>query len=192
MAVPPWPRWIGRVSRLSGSLTGLLRHAERVELIAVRIAEIGGVEPAATHTWRTFVAAAVGEREGVKAVDLRLVLRFEGDHHAIADGGQIAVVRLYGANARAAARRAQGNVAVVFHHPRGAEFFGDGVIEARRARQVVGADGNVPDHAALPRLRLATSGTLEEQRVPYKCSQASSSHASAVPSSCGASTSRTR
>src|SRR5688500_7142449 len=122
MAVPPWPRWIGRVSRLSGSLTGLLRHAERVALIAVRIAEIGGVKPAAARARRALVAAAVGQRERVQPVDLRLVLRFERDHHAVADRGCVAVVRLDRAEARAAARRPPGNVAIVLHHSTGAEL----------------------------------------------------------------------
>src|SRR6188508_472819 len=83
IAVAPVPRWMGRSSRRSGSRIVGFRttfgHAESVELVTVRIAEVGGVEPAAAHPGRTLVAAAVRQRQRVHAVDLRIVPGLERD-----------------------------------------------------------------------------------------------------------------
>src|SRR6478736_6420331 len=116
-AVAPLPRWIGNVSseRPPPSLTVGSRPAEGVELVAVGIAEIGRVKAAAAPARRAFVAAAVGERDGVKAVHLRRVLGLERNHRAVADRGGVAVERPGHRDARAAASDAPGDVRVAFH-----------------------------------------------------------------------------
>src|SRR6185295_114399 len=91
-------------------------HHERIELVAVEIAEIGGVEATfAARAGRALVSAAERQRQLVDAVDLRLVLRRERDHDAIADGLRLAVERRCDAETGAAAGRAPRNEGVRLH-----------------------------------------------------------------------------
>src|SRR4051812_4847566 len=84
----PWGliAWSPGPSRCS-----LFRHDERVELVAVRIAEVTGVKASATVARCALVLAAIGERDVVKPVDLVFVLGRKRDHDAVADRRRIAV-----------------------------------------------------------------------------------------------------
>src|SRR5690606_33968447 len=117
-AVAPRPRWMGWVYSFSGA-SGIvrLRHAVGLELVAVRVAEIGGVEAAAAHARQAFARTAAGERDGVEPVDLPLVLRHERDHRAVADAGRIAVEGMHRADSRTATGCAPRDIAFAFHHP---------------------------------------------------------------------------
>jgi hypothetical protein len=48
------------------------------------------------------------------------------------------------------ARRAPGDEIVELHHAADPQFGGDGIIESRRPRQIVGAHGDIADHLASP------------------------------------------
>src|SRR5260221_10503037 len=65
-------------------------HQKRVQLVAVGVAEIAGVEAAAAVAGRSFVLAAIGKRDVVQPLYLRFVLRLQSDHHAVADTCRIA------------------------------------------------------------------------------------------------------
>src|ERR1700755_3240130 len=80
-----------------------LRHAEGVELVAVGVPEIGGVEAAAAITGWALVLGAHGHRQLVDAVDLSGVFCGQGRHDAVADCRSVAVERLGQADSRAAA-----------------------------------------------------------------------------------------
>src|SRR3546814_2485302 len=78
-----------------------LSHHEGVELVPVRVAEIGGVKALAPKSRRALVAAAVGQRDIVKPLHLGLIRGGERDHHAIADARRLAVERAGQADAGA-------------------------------------------------------------------------------------------
>src|SRR5690606_31127366 len=81
------------------------REAERVQLVAVRVAEIRGVEIAEAQARRAFVLGAELERALVDPLHgLRRVAR-ERDHRAVADARGLAVVRLADGEARASLAR---------------------------------------------------------------------------------------
>src|SRR5947209_18864441 len=85
------------------------------------------------------------------AVDLRLVLRRDRRHDAVADGCGIAVMRLHEADAGAAAGRAPGDRALVFHEAADAELLGERIVEFRGTREIVRAKRDIPDHQLLPK-----------------------------------------
>src|SRR5262245_30601449 len=72
----------------------VLADEEGVQLVAVEIAEVAGVEAVAALARRAFVGAAELERLLVDRVDLLLARRGERDHHAVADRCGLAVERL--------------------------------------------------------------------------------------------------
>src|SRR5205085_12344781 len=79
-------------------------HHEGVELVTVGIAEVAGIEAAATVPRSALVGAAVAQRDIVERLTLRLVARLEGNHDAFADARCVPVERLGVADARAASR----------------------------------------------------------------------------------------
>src|SRR5581483_9866746 len=122
-------------------------HHESIELVAVEIAKVAGIEAAiAARPGRAFVGATERQRELVDAVDLRLVLCGERHHHAIADGLRLAVKRLGDAEAGAAAGRAPGNESLGFHEALDAHLHGDLVVERGGSFHILGAQSDVADH----------------------------------------------
>src|SRR5690349_9937782 len=81
-----------KAPRLPGGLSSA--HEERVQLVAVEVAEVAGVEVVAARAGLAFVGAAERQRLLVDRIDLFLRLGCERDHHAVADRGLLAVVRL--------------------------------------------------------------------------------------------------
>src|SRR5262249_7697619 len=59
-------------------------HHEGIELVAVGIAEIAGIELRAALTGRALAGAAERQRKLMDTVNLLLVLGAEGGHHAVA------------------------------------------------------------------------------------------------------------
>src|SRR5579862_5410112 len=73
------------------SMRSVLHH-EGIELVAVGVAEIGGIELRAAVAGRALVGGAERERELVDAIDLLLVLGGERRHYAIARRHRLAVM----------------------------------------------------------------------------------------------------
>jgi hypothetical protein len=86
----------------------------------------------------------------VKPVNLILVLRFERDHHAIADCRRLSVEWLGKADPCPASGFAPGNECLEFHHSPDAHFSGDRIIKLRSARQVAGSQRYISDHDSSP------------------------------------------
>src|SRR5205085_563484 len=124
----------------------LALHQEGVELVAVGIAEIAGIEAAPTVARRTFALAAIGKRNVVQPLHLSFVAGLECDHHAIADARRTAVKRPGDANARAASGLAPGDELFVVHHPPDAELAAQSIVELGRLLTVVGAERHIADH----------------------------------------------
>src|SRR5260370_143936 len=76
----------GALARNATEVNGKSANHEGVELVAVGVAEIGGVELRAALSRGTFAAAAERQCELVNAIALLLVPGAEGRHHAVADG----------------------------------------------------------------------------------------------------------
>src|SRR5690349_25036160 len=88
-------------------------HHEGVELVAVGIAEIGGIELRAALAGRTLAGGAERQRELVDAVNLLLVLGAEGGHYAVASCHRLAVEGQADPETGALALAAPGDQAVV-------------------------------------------------------------------------------
>src|SRR5947207_3384426 len=136
-------------------------HHEGVELVAFGITEIGGVELFTAMSGRTFAFGAERKRELVDAIDLGLVFRPECRHHAVADRHRLAVIGKCHAEARAAARTAPGDEAVVCHEPAHAQLAANLVIELTSLFQIIGADGDVTDHDFPPFEFFKDGGVLQ-------------------------------
>src|SRR5262252_1434412 len=78
-------REIGGVAAATPPGEEKLAHEERVQLVAVEIAEVAGVEARAARAGRAFVLAAEGERFLVEGVHLLLARGGERDHDAVPD-----------------------------------------------------------------------------------------------------------
>src|SRR5579884_2855738 len=92
-------------------------HDKGIQLIPVGIAEIAGVDAAAAVAGRTLVTAAVGERDVIQPLDLRIVSRRQRDHDAVAHGRGITIERPGDADPGSASRLAPGDELLVLHHP---------------------------------------------------------------------------
>src|SRR5258707_15130727 len=121
-------------------------HHEGVELVAVGIAEIGGVEIFIALPGGAFAAAAERQSELVDAVDISLFLRRECRHHAVADRHRLAVIGKRDAESGAAARPAPGDEMIVGHEPSHAQFAANLVIKRSSLLQIAGAYRDVTDH----------------------------------------------
>src|SRR3954451_17267087 len=83
-------------------------------------------------------------------VDLRLVLRRNRRHDAIADCSGVAVMWLHQGDARAAAWRAPRDHAFVFHEAPDPALLGDRIVELRGTREIVRAERHVTNHRSPP------------------------------------------
>src|ERR1700722_4495181 len=115
------------------------------------MSEIRSVKSATTRSRRTFVPGAEADGQLVNAVDMSLVARSKGNHHAIADTGRLAVVRL-GDHNPDAARLAPRHERIPFQKAPHAQFRANRIIESRRSRQIVGPQRHIADHFYLPRV----------------------------------------
>ncbi len=88
----------------------------------------------------------MGHGNIVDRVDIFRRLHFKRDHDAVADRGGLAIERHRRRNPRRPAPFAPRDEGFEIHHPPDAEMRGNRVIERRRARQIIGAKGNVADH----------------------------------------------
>src|SRR5690606_16981593 len=125
---------------------GSLQHAEGAELVAVEVADIGGVEAAPALARGTLVAAAKRQRPGVEGVYFLLRPQRPRHHGAVAGRGGLAVVGNGHAQAGMAQVRAPGDETFAFHDPDLAESDHQCVVEGGGAREVVGTEGDVADH----------------------------------------------
>lgn len=127
--------------------------AEHVELVAVEIAEIAGIEAVtalSAQADRSFVDATEFERLLVDALDLVAGVDRDADHHAVADRGRTAIVGLEDAQHRLVhGGRPAVTAAAELHQARDADLREQGVVERRGAGQIVGAKGNVADRRTL-------------------------------------------
>src|SRR5260370_27151932 len=110
---------VSRVNAAEGPMFPLSAHYKSVQLVAVRIAEVGGVEAVKTLARRAFIGGAVLHGALVDAVDMGPVAGSKRHHHAIADRGRLAIKGLGEADAGAAAGHAPGDELVAFHHAAG-------------------------------------------------------------------------
>src|SRR5690606_31421101 len=133
----------------SAGAEGRSAHLEGVELVAVWIAEIAGIEAGPAFAGRALVASAERERDFVHGVDLRGVFAFERDHGAVADAGGRAVERPRDVE-RCAAGPAPDDRALVRPYLLCAERFADRVVETPRAGEVVGSERHVADEMGAP------------------------------------------
>src|SRR5438270_2692966 len=122
-------------------------HQEGVQLVAIGVAEIAGVEAAATVAGRTFAPAAISKRDVVQPLHLRLVLGLQSDHHAVADARRIAVERLGNTDPGTAARLAPGDELLIVHHTPDTELAAQRVIELGGLTAVVVPVRHIADHA---------------------------------------------
>src|SRR5262249_25771999 len=120
--------------------------AERVELVAFGIAEVGRVEVAPAQSGRTLVLAAELDGLVVDRLDLLRRVAHQRHHRAVAYRRDLAVERLDEAQARAVLARGPRDEAFVFHLTFAADLGEQRVIEFAGANEVVGADRDVPDH----------------------------------------------
>src|SRR5438477_4617594 len=121
-------------------------HHEGVELVALGVAEIGGIEFLVALAGRAFATAAERQGELVDSVDLGLVPGAERGHHAIADRHRLAVKGERHAKAGATAPSAPGDDAVVGHQASHAELAANFVVEFADLFRLIGANHDVSDH----------------------------------------------
>jgi hypothetical protein len=81
-------------------------HHERIEFVAIRIAEIGSVEAFGALPWRTLILSTQPDGKLVEPIDMRLVFGFQSHHDAIAHRGWFTVKGRCESNTRAASGRA--------------------------------------------------------------------------------------
>src|SRR5580765_411705 len=160
-------------------------HQKGIELVPVGIAEVAGVETAATVPGRAFVTAAVGERDVVEALNLRFVPGFERDHHAIADRRGVAVERLGEANARAGAWLAPRDELLILHHAADTQLAAERIIEFRRLFTVVRAKRHIANHHVLLSSRVENIRRTESAVQSPMGAQACCSQARSAPDSVG-------
>src|SRR5688572_10114895 len=129
---------------------GPSRHRERIQLVAVRIAEIGGIKAVFAHPGRAFVAAAIGKSDGMEAIHLVAILRADRRHGAVADRRRLAIIRQGDGYADAAARFAPPDRLAGIHPPYGAQLGRYRIVESGTPFEVVGADAHMHDHRILP------------------------------------------
>src|ERR1700722_8132119 len=115
------------------------------------MSEIRSIKSATTRARRTFVPGAEADGQLVNAVDMSLVARRKGNHHAITDTGRLPVVGL-GDHDPDAARLAPRHKRVPFQKTSDAELSANRIIERRRSRQIVGPQRHIADHFYLPRV----------------------------------------
>src|SRR3954471_21883099 len=142
-AVPATPHSEGGAEATNRSLS---THNEGVELVAFRIPEIRSVTAFSPRSRRAFVGAAERQRKLVDAIDLRLVLGGQRDHHAIADRHRFAVERLCQPETGSASGRTPGDKAVGLHETSDTHLGGNLVVELGCFFQIVGAQSDVTDH----------------------------------------------
>ncbi|AAK22971.1 hypothetical protein CC_0987 [Caulobacter vibrioides CB15] len=128
-------------------------HPERAQLVAVEVAEIGGVEGLGTviaaHAWGAFALGAQADGLLVKRIDLGALVDHQGDHRAVAEGGRFAIVGLAHAEHRLGPIGAPGAAAGRKLHQALDPDRGEQVVVERLGLvQVVAAHQGVTDHAA--------------------------------------------
>jgi TetR/AcrR family transcriptional regulator len=137
--------WVARVS-VRGAVSAVRpaptavgsADEERVQLVAVEVAEVAGVEARAARTRRALVLAAERERLRVDLVDLLLARCEQRDHHAVADRGRLLVERLDDGDHRRVRRRRPGDERLHLHGALRAELGEERVVEpAARFRSFV-------------------------------------------------------
>jgi tryptophan-rich sensory protein len=126
-------------------------RAEHVQLVAVEVAEVAGVETVEARPGRAFVLCA--QRDGLVVDLVHHVFRSDRqrDHHAIADGGSLAIVGFRDRDRRFVRGDRPGDeVPGIFHEALGAQNGEQFIVESGGARQIVGAECYVSDHARSP------------------------------------------
>src|SRR5258705_6797959 len=149
-------------------------HHEGVELVAFGIAEIGGVEFFTALSGSALAFAAERQRELVDAIDLGLVFRPQGRHHAVADRHRLAVIGKRHAEACAAARTPPGDETVVCHEASHTQFAANLVIKFAGLFEIIGADRDVTDHD-LPPSEYSGTISFAAGRLPVQAGRERSS-----------------
>ena len=121
---------------------------ECTNFVAVEISNIGITYVTALFAWAggAFIGATEAEGEGVQPVHLRLVLRLQRDHDAVADGHRLAIEREGDADTGGAVRDSPGDGLVCREHARRAEFGGERIVEDSGLFEVARAECNLSDH----------------------------------------------
>src|SRR5450631_100034 len=133
-------------------LGAALAHEKDIQLVAVQIAKVAGIESLAARSDRAFVLATECERFLVHAVDFLARIDDQRDHHAVADGSRLAVVGFHDAEARLVLRDSPGYASAEFPQAFGADLAQQCVVESCCTWQIIGAERCVADHLGPLRL----------------------------------------
>src|SRR4051812_22875043 len=120
-------------------------HAEGVELVAFGVAEGGRVEVAPTQAGWALVRTAELERRVIQRLDLLRRVAHQRDHRAVARRRRLTVERLDEAQAGAVLAGGPRDEAFVLHLTSAADLGQQRVVELAGAREIVRADGDVPN-----------------------------------------------
>src|SRR5260221_6788302 len=127
-------------------------HVKEVELIAIEVAEITGVETPAARARCAFVGAPELQGLAMHRIDPGGAVHLQRHHDAVPDRRRLLVEGFGNTEPRLIRRHGPGDELLGLHHARGAQVGEQGIVVRRGACEIVGTQCHVPDHHALLRL----------------------------------------
>src|SRR5450631_2501999 len=114
-----------------------LTHEEKIEFVAIEIAEVSGIESLAARPGRALIRTAELQRLAMQTVDLGRAVDGKRHHHAVADGSRLLVERFRHAESRLFRLYRPGNELIIFHHSFRAQIREQRVVKGGRSRQII-------------------------------------------------------
>jgi hypothetical protein len=135
---------------LSRSDCACLPHVEEIQLVAVEISKVAGVETVAARPRSSFILGAEFKGLAVQCIDLGRAIDHQRNHDAIAHRGGFLVEGFGNPQSGLILAHRPGDELLGFHHAFAAHCPQQRIVERRRARQIVGTECDVADHDVPP------------------------------------------